>query len=265
MQRLAKNPSIVRLRFSLFLLSLFFLSNISGVLYAANTAKLSEEDIQNCMEGVDRSVYAYAHHDIIHARKVLNELSAICTGFPQLHHNLGVLEALSENWAAAIEQLQLSVQSDSRAAESVNALNTIFRYRAAIAYQRALNTSVKAPRPVLSMQNSTVHNADRYWSRKATAYLRSVSTVEYELFDWWTANQDGSTSASYAHYATEYPQPINTTDFKSDWDSVEKDITFTTTDAVVVLSYKRKEQIQHTQLLLRLQGARWKIYRETSW
>lgn len=241
------------------------LFSLSALAFANNGVLLTDAQVQNCIVAVDDSNDAFAYNDTAKARQLLETALPACAGFPQLHHNLGVIESQHRNWDAAIEQFTLSITADYRAAESFNALQSIHRYRASLAYQQSLNTSVRTHLPMPTVQLSTMQNSDAKWQPKSNTYLRSVSTVEYELYDWWIANQEGEVAAKLAHYEHGFPIPLNSKLFNHEWDSLERDISFTEKDAVVVLSYSDDNASHLTQLLLRLHGNRWIIYRETHW
>ncbi len=236
-----------------------------GVLSASAGSVLTDEDIQTCIDAVDNSFYAYTHDDITDARFELERVESQCTGYPQFHHNLGVLEFNSQRWEEAAQQFQLAIASDRRAAESVAALRSIHRYQAALSYQNSLGTGSAAKPPQLAMQSTSLKNSDILWQRKSNTYLRSVTTIDYELYDWWLAIKAGQIEAHSEHYVDNYPASHTNILTSVSWEDIDRDIAFTQSDAVVVLSFPHRDSTEHLQLLLRLQGERWKIYRETHW
>lgn len=200
----------------------------------------------------------------------LAELEARCPPLPQLAHNRGVLAASAERWPEAVAHLERSLLQDPRAAQTYQLLQNIYEYQASLAYARALDTPVNTRTPRLEWQDSTRLNADAT-ARVAGAdpdadevlqSLRSVSTLEYELFTWWQALHSASGAEQF--YVDGFPKAsINQSRrlfVSKRWEEMQREITFTAHDAVVVLGDASRSR---SLLLLRLVGTRWKIYQET--
>lgn len=198
----------------------------------------------------------------------LAELEELCAPLPQLAHNRGVLAASTERWPEAVAHLERSLLQDRRAAETYRLLQDIYEYQASLAYAKALDTPLNTPRPTLQWQDSTVHNADATAQLRGAVTdelgqsLRSVSTVEYELFSWWHALHGPAEVKAF--YVDDFPvASINRSRRRHanrQWEELHHEISFTATDAVVVLGDALKSR---TLLLLRRVGTRWKIYQET--
>lgn len=195
--------------------------------------------------------------------KRLAALEDLCTDLPQIAHNRGVLAARADNWPDAIEHFQRSLKLDARASATHRHLQQIFEHRAAIAYSQVLNTPVDVPAPVLELQRSTDQNGHVRRSEEDTSSLHTISTVEYEMFAWWQAQQNSIGLADF--YVESFPPAAirlaRRTHRGKQWQDMHREIAFTARDAVVVLSDAYHNR---TLLLLRLVGNRWKIYQETN-
>lgn len=230
---------------------------------------------EDCATALDRAVGLYRHNDPDSAAVLLESLREHCSAWPQLHHGLGVLAAAEQRWDAALAHLQRALDADRRSADTAAAIRAIHRYRAALALREALGRELASTDPlkppVLSMQDASVYTPPRQPGSAnpdsaggTTASLRDVSTIEYELYDWWQSAAQGNQAGWLQHYAPEYPPPEHAWRGAIDWASVRRDISFTAEDAVVVLSgeFENSEPV-HVLMLLRLAGHRWQIYRES--
>ncbi|WP_430877147.1 hypothetical protein [Granulosicoccus sp. 3-233] len=200
----------------------------------------------------------------------LAELEARCPSLPQLAHNRGVLAASVERWPEALAHLERSLLQDPRAADTYRLLQSIHEYQASLAYAKALDTPFNVRPPDLEWQDSTRLNADARARVEGRAHshddieqsLRSVSTLEYELFAWWQALHTARGIEQF--YVDDFP-PESIRESKrrhanERWDDLQREISFTASDAVVVIETASRRQ---SLLLLRLVGTRWKIYQET--
>ena len=192
----------------------------------------------------------------------LAELEKQCPDLPQLAHNRGVLAAKSDRWPEAVAHFERALKMDDRAADTYRHLQQIYERQAADAYAKALGSPVEAPQPTLDWQDSTVLNADADTARTLVSSLQSISTLEYELFDWWQALR--TDKGLEEHYVNDFSAAsirLSRQNFgNKNWDDMQRDITFTASDAVVILTDIGQNR---TLLLLRLVGTRWKIYQET--
>jgi len=190
------------------------------------------------------------------------QLESQCPDLPHFAHNQGVLAAQAERWNEAINHLDRSLQLDPRASMTYRHLQEIFEHRAAQAYARALKTRIPARPPVLALQLSTHQNAETSLSEHRNTQFRTISTVEYEMFAWWQSIQNKKGIEDF--YVHDFP--INAIGLgtrkltQQGWNVLQREIAFTTNDAVVVLSDPAQNR---ALLLLRLVGNRWKIYQET--
>lgn len=217
------------------------------------------------MSGLDASVAMASNEknseSMIEQR--LAELESRCADLPQIAHNRGVLSAQAGKWPEAIAHFERSLQQDTRAALTYRHLQQIFEHRAAMAYSKALNTPIEAPEPSLELQSSADQNSDNLRRNTVRSNLHSISTIEYELFAWWQAQHNSIGINDY--YVEDFPQAAirlaQRTHANKQWQDMHREIAFTASDAVVVLS----DAYHHrTMLLLRLVGNRWKIYQETN-
>ncbi len=227
-------------------------------------AELALSD-QDCMSELDASV-AMASNEKNSATLIEQRLAKLedrCTGLPQIAHNRGVLAAQADKWPQAIAHFEKSLQQDSRAAMTYRHMQQIFEHRAALAYSKALNTPIEVPAPTLELQSSAVQNMDDRRRESDRSNLHSISTIEYELFAWWQAQQNSIGIHDY--YVEDFPPAAirlaQQTHARKQWQDMHREIAFTAEDAVVVLS----DAFHHRTLLLwRLMGNRWKIYQETN-
>lgn len=200
----------------------------------------------------------------------LAELETRCPPLPQLAHNRGVLAASTERWPEAVAHLERSLLQDPRAADTFQLLQNIYEYQASLAYAKALDTPVNVRPPQLTWQDSTRLNADANARRDVAEpevdeimqSQRSVSTLEYELFSWWQALH--ATTGAELFYVDDFPAGSIAQSKRfhatARWEELQREISFTASDAVVVISDAARSQ---SLLLLRLVGTRWKIYQET--
>lgn len=192
----------------------------------------------------------------------LAELEERCPDMPQLAHNRGVLAAKSNRWPEAIAHFERALKMDDRAADTYGHLQEIYERQAAEAYAKALGSPVKVAEPKLNWQDSTLLNADADTAGTLVSSLQSISTLEYELFDWWQALRNAK--GLDEHYVDDFSAASIRLSQQNlanqNWEDVQRKITFTASDAVVILTDIRQTR---TLLLLRLVGTRWKIYQET--
>lgn len=226
--------------------------------------KLAELPVNDCLLQLDATV-ALASNDSDENKYLDQRFAALesqCPDLPHLAHNRGVLAAKASRWSDAIDHLNRSLRLDTRAAMTHRHLQQIYEHRAAQAYAKALNTPIPVKPPVLSFQLSTDQNAIPTVSDDDRARLRTISTVEYEIYAWWQALQSSSGLDDF--YVQDFPDAAigYITDRFNDtnWADIQREIAFTENDAVVVIS---DPQQRKTLLLMRLVSTRWKIYQET--
>jgi len=216
----------------------------------------------SCFAELDGAVNLYNKGNTSAAETRLKQLANSCSQLPQVHHNLGVIASMRQQWQQATEHFQRAVASDLRTNITYSHLQALHEYKATIAYRTALGVKGKVSQPLMSMQNSTLVNAA--YEAPLTTELHTVPSVDYELYSWWTAAATDAMPAWLEHYVAGYP-PLENTDARIvNWGDVGRNISFTAQDAVVVLSYRMNEAEKRTLLLLRLQNNRWKIYRESA-
>jgi tetratricopeptide (TPR) repeat protein len=219
-----------------------------------------------CRDELDSAVSLFHNQAIKVAETRLLQLADQCQHLPQINHNLGVLAGRQNQWPAAIDYFKRSLEADPRAAMTQDHLLQIYRYRASLAYAKALNTTSTAPPPELHMQDASRQNPAELLHQPHTPLrtpLHNISTVDYELYDWWHTALQANNQGHQAHYVNGYSPPLAAQPNQADWQSVQREISFTAQDAVAVLTYQENGQSVSTLLLMRLQGNRWKIYQET--
>lgn len=216
----------------------------------------------SCSAQLDAAVSLYNNGNTETASTELKQLADQCAHLPQVHHNLGVVAAVNQQWYEAEEHFERAITDDKRSNSTYEHLQAIHQFKAALAYRKALDVEGAVAQPRLTMQNSSDSNA--IYNEPPKTSLHNVATIDYELFSWWTAAANDATEAWLDHYTSGYPPLENTHASNVQWDKVGRDIAFTTQDAVVVLNYELNNVEKRLLLLLRLQNNRWKIYRETS-
>jgi len=175
------------------------------------------------------------------AQELMESLEAPCSQFAQIAHNLGVFAGRSGNWDEAQSHFERSIQGNSRAAMSLDHLRQIHRFRASQAWREALGTSLdpsaNAPVPDLALQDSTVTNNDAKLARHDASELHQLSTIEYELFDWWQSARIGNRIGWMAHYTRGFAPQDPATIAAFDWDELRHTIALVQNEAVVVMMY----------------------------
>lgn len=224
-----------------------------------------------CLEGLDSAVRLARDGEESAARERLRRLDGRCEHVPQIRHDLGVLAARAGDGETAIAAFEAALEADPRSAETLAHLRALHRREAAIGYARALGKAARSapPLPEFALQDSTDVNADTLRGRTDRSGLRDPSTLEYELYAWWHGADDENEAAWLAHYADDYPPHLamagRTRPTRASWADVRREIAFTAEDAVAVLEHDRGgPDAWRRLLLLRLEGDRWKIYRERS-
>jgi len=230
-----------------------------GDVRAAQSLELTANQ---CQDELDTAVALFNDDAHAAAKILLTQLADDCQ-LPQIHHNLGVIAGLQDQWSQAIKHFEQSLAADQRAAMTQDHLRQIYRYRANIAYGKALNTEVAAQHPNLQVQDSSVINANAVRREQPSTARHRISDVDYELYDWWVAAANNNREGVLAHYVRGYPAPDIAARANINWDQVQREISFTAEDAIAVLTHSEKGETVSTLLLLRLQGNRWKIYQET--
>jgi tetratricopeptide (TPR) repeat protein len=213
-----------------------------------------------CPENLDTAVSLYNSGRVDAAVLQLEKLHNSCAEMPQLHHNLGVIETKRRNWTAAINHFEQAIAFDTRTAQTLSHLQAVNQYKATLAYRQALDIKGTPKLPDMQMQSSAVINAMTVSDELSD--LHTNATVEYELYSWWHAAADGQLEPWLEHYVAGYPPVENGDAQVVNWDSVNRDISFASQDAVVILKYTLAEQTKQTILFLTLEQERWKIYRE---
>lgn len=234
---------------------------VYGFLFATANAQASVLTA-SCLTQLDDAVSLFDTGNTNAAATQLDQLAISCSELPQVHHNLGVIAAVRHEWQAASEHFKRALAFDARTNNTQSHLQAIHQFKSSLAYKKALGIDSSPTMPELSMQNSAAANAVVEAPIKTS--LHNVSTLDYELFSWWTAAATNAMPSWLEHYAVGYPPVENTDAQVVHWDDVGRDISFTAQDAVVVLSYQKNDIEKRMLLLLRLQNNRWKIYRETT-
>ncbi len=215
-----------------------------------------------CEDELDAAVTIYNTGDAQRAQAKLLAMASDCGHLPQIQHNLGVLAYERDEWQQAQVHFNNAIENDTRTNMTRTHLQSLHQYQASIAFQKAMNTQNVINPPQLQMQTASLSNT--IVESKLKTSLHNLATVDYELYAWWTSAADNQPQAFLEHYLNGYPAAQNFDAAKISWNQVNRDISFTAQDAVVVLSYRIDEVDKRTLLLLRLQNNRWKIYREAA-
>lgn len=240
------------------LLTLLVLGRVSPAIGAASTPHTA------CLAQLDELAHDVAAGAAA-ARAPLESLANSCADLPQVYHNLAVLDAANGDWDAAKQQLERSIELDTRAAASLDALRRIHRWQAAEAYARALGGNGPAAPPQLKAQSSRDVNSDtRRWQHRQ-ADLYDTATVDYELWEWWrsAAEQSRFHSEHYVGDASSSPYLVSASELLPAWDDVTRELRFVGQDAVAAISWTNTSGTpSNLVLLMRLHEQRWRIYDE---
>ena len=215
-----------------------------------------------CEDELNSAVAIYNAGDAQRAHTKLAAMAEDCDHLPQIQHNLGVLAYERDEWPQAQSHFNKAIANDTRTNMTRAHLQSLHQYQASVAFQKAMNARHVINPPQLQMQTTSVSNTIVEPNPKTS--LHNLATVDYELYSWWTSAADKEPQAWLEHYLNGYPAVQNFDAAKISWSRVNRDISFTAQDAVVVLSYRIDEVDKRTLLLLRLQNNRWKIYREAA-
>ena len=215
-----------------------------------------------CLRAIDKSVLHIEQVDIDTAQQALATLAHSCEDVPQIHHNLGVIAAKRGQWETAISAFERAIALAPQTADTVNQLQALHEYQAKKAWQIALDFEQEIREPSFTWQTSSDQNQRVSSAAPNSSGLRSVTTVDFELYNWWHAWDENDPSEWLEHYVTGYPPPTLTDARPVPWDSVVKDIQFTASVAAVVLKWTKSGSEHRRWLLLTLAGQRWQIYHE---
>jgi len=236
---------------------------LSSQTAAAAGSKNATWSTADCLRALDRAEVHANDIDYDTAQRGLATLAQSCESVPQVHHNLGVIAARNGQWEIAIAAFKRAIAIDTRTADTVTQLNAIHAYQAKLAWQVALDRSDPIEPPTFVLQTSADQNPAPFTHATNQSALRSVATVDFELYTWWHASSESQENEAWlSHYVKGYP-PTQMPDTKQiEWDSVKRDIQFTARDASVALSWTHGREDHVRILLLRLNGQRWQIYHE---
>ena len=234
-------------------------------LAAANPAD-APQLAANCRIELNKAVSHFNAGYEARSAAVLSDMSAKCAMLPQLHHNLGVIAANTQQWKLAQTHFNRAISADLRTNMTHRYLQLIHEYKATLAYRKALGVDGNVPPPELEMQGTQHINAEPDVPTRSR--LHNIAAVDYELYAWWQAAASHNMPDWLEHYFPGYPPPDDHTAHalasSVSWQNVDRQITFTAKDAVVILQFD-DGSIEHSAvLLLRLQNNRWKIYQETA-
>lgn len=217
----------------------------------------------NCLRQLDRLVVHIQDVNYNTALTAMTTLSDQCPFLPQAHHNVGVLAAQNEDWERAIAAFNTAISLAPRTADTVAQLQELHRYRAKTAWQLALDLQDTPKPPAFEWQDSSHQNTQKLSQPLHNDGLRTVLTVDLELYTWWHASSTGNDNAAWLdHYVQGYPANPEHAKRSVNWESVTRDIQFTAQDAVAVLSWQNQGAKRIRYLLLTLVGERWQIYHE---
>jgi len=196
--------------------SLFFSLASPSIVSGESTTALR---LLRCFQELDNAVAAYENGRADLAQTQLNALSESCNQVPHLYHNLGTLALLRQEWDEAIAHFEKSLSLDPRAYMTQQTLNSVYRYKAALAYQKALKLDgPEAPLPTVKMQTSVLSNSHQLDLSALTATQRSgapaiaqklnsaIDAAHFDVSTWWHAQRRHDLDAYFAFYQPDiYP------------------------------------------------------------
>ena len=236
-----------------------------SVVPAASQAAMTNASSPACEAELNKAVALFNEGHSDESRKLLVQLAERCPEYPQVHHNLGVVAAAERQWQPAIDHFERAIANDTRTNMTQRHLHSIHEFKAAMAYREALGMGGVASPPNMAMQLASKFNSTTQPILKTQHH--DVSAVEYELYAWWQAAANSTAEQWLEHYSSGYPTPDLTKARQRsrdvDWSSVERQISFTAQDAVVVLTFPGDSDNQQSLLLMHLQDNRWKIFQES--
>lgn len=215
-----------------------------------------------CLRIIDKSISRIDEVDIDTAQQGLATLAQSCEGVPQIHHNLGVIAARRGQWETAVSAFERAIALAPQTADTVAQLKSIHEYQAKKAWQVALELEDAVVEPVFTWQTSSDENRLVSAAAPNRKGLRSVATVDFELYTWWHALDENDAAEWQDHYVNGYPAPTIDKTRPVSWEAVTREIQFTASDAAVVLTWTQNGTEHHRWLLLTLAGQRWQIYHE---
>lgn len=125
-----------------------------------NAPQVRYTPTQQCLQRIDHAAALFGQQQTEKSQQQMLALQTSCDEVPHLWHNLAVFAAHEGRWDSASQLLEQSLALDSRAAHSWTALKSIYGYRAAQAYRKALGKSPLAnlAKPALELQTSELTN-----------------------------------------------------------------------------------------------------------
>ncbi len=230
-----------------------------------DTSDSQKLSLAACLRTLDRTVQHISAVDSDTAQQRLATLAQSCESVPQVHHNLGVLAARRGEWELAITAFERAIALSPNTADTVSQLKAVHEYQAKLAWQLALELKEPVEAPTFKLQSSLNQNPNLMIENSTRDGVRSVATMDYELYSWWHALTPGSDQSAWlAHYSTDYPPSTLDTQRPVPWKEVSRHIQFTAQDAAVVLSWEVAGKTHYRMLLLTLTGERWRIYHESA-
>lgn len=211
--RLRSIPSrrFLRIRQSLLGFALLVLPVSAHLSEASPDARLN-----HCFAELDGAVKTYDQGRADLAKERLKILEQSCSKVPHLYHNLGALALLKQEWDEAIAFFEKSLALDPRANRTQQTLASIYRYRAALAYRKALN--LQSPEPALprvELQTSALRNSyhpptnsaklllfdtDGHTSDDPESHL-PLKQAHFDVSTWWQAQIRHDLDTYFAYYA----------------------------------------------------------------
>lgn len=221
--------------------------------------------LTECWRALDRAALYADDVDNDTAQQGFTSLAQSCESLPQVHHNIGVIAARRGQWEIAIQAFDAAIELYPLTADTVNQLRSLHEYQAKQAWQVALKLDTELSPPRFTLQTSRDQNQAIAAQPDHDSGLRSVTTIDFELYTWWHASTDSNDKAAWLnHYVKGYPAQVIPDAQVVNWNDVRRDIRFTAQDAVAVLSWDHAGKTQHRMLLMSLAGERWQIYHEAS-
>ncbi len=219
---------------------------------------------RHCPDTLDAAVATARRGDLASAHDSLVLLARECTAWPQIEHALGVIAMRRGDDDGAIRHLERAIALDERTARTVDALREVHRWRASTAWREALGEPRGRGAPRLGFVDSATGTAARRADAAHDALVMHERVVAYELYEWWRTLRFGDAEDVATHYdADASPPPFDAAALPS-WEEVRRDIELTRDEAVAVVRWEGAGSAPDGRLLLlRTEGDRWLIYRES--
>jgi len=242
-------------------LALLLIVTTSSQIAAQNERTI---ELDECSLALERGIATHASGAAQQAIDLFTRLRQRCPHLAQIEHNLGVFAAKQQDWDTAVAHFEAALAKDARASSTAAQLASIHRYRAQVAYANALNTTGPSVIPTFSVQGSEFNDQITQVPQPPVIADEAMQQVEDELYEWWQSVKRERNESWRSHYAKDYEPLSELRAIRQAWDQIGRQIVFTSTDAVVILSIQQGDAVERYLLLMRREQQRWIIYQETA-